>query len=91
MKKRLFLLVALFLLVVLASCEPEVVETITYTVTFETGEGATTIDEQIIDNGGKVTEPEDPTRPGYVFSGKWMNGSFEWNFDLDIVEYPLDG
>jgi len=89
MKKRLFLLVALFLLVVLASCEPEVVETITYTVTFETGEGATTIDEQIIDNGGKVTEPEDPTRPGYVFSGKWMNGSFEWNFDLDIVTDDL--
>jgi uncharacterized repeat protein (TIGR02543 family) len=89
MKKRLFLLVALFLLVVLASCKPEVVETITYTVTFETGEGATTVDEQIIDNGGKVTEPEDPTRPGYVFTGKWMNGSFEWNFSLDIVTDDL--
>jgi uncharacterized repeat protein (TIGR02543 family) len=89
MRKLISAIVVLLLLGFLVSCKPEVEETITYTVTFETGTGGSAVLPQEIDNGGKVTEPADPTRPGFVFDGKWMNGTFEWNFSLDIVTDDL--
>ncbi len=85
MKKWIFVLLLVFGLTWLAACEKEPNVPITYTVTFETGEGGTSIPAQEITNGGKVVKPADPTRDGYVFTGEWMNGTFEWDFDLDIV------
>jgi uncharacterized protein YjdB len=89
MKKWLFVLLLAFGLTWLVACEKEPVVPITYTVTFDTGEGGTTIPSQVITNGGKVTKPSDPTRDGFVFTDVWMNGTFEWDFDLDIVTEDL--
>ncbi|MBU1143715.1 MAG: Ig-like domain-containing protein [Firmicutes bacterium] len=89
MKKIFAIIVLLLFIGVLASCKPEVEETKMFTVTFQTGENASTVEAQEIENGGKVAKPADPTRDGFVFSGKWMNGTFEWNFALDIVTDDL--
>jgi uncharacterized repeat protein (TIGR02543 family) len=61
-----------------------------YTVTFA-GEGVS-IPPQDIEDGGKVTKPEDPEREDYDFGG-WFtdNGTFdnEWDFDNDIVTQDI--
>ena len=44
-----------------------------YTVTFDTADG-TSIDQQTIKDGGKVSKPDDPTREGYEFKGWTLNG-----------------
>lgn len=90
MKKIFGMIVVLLLIGVLASCKPQAEETNLFTVTFETGDNASVVAAQEIENGGKVTKPADPTRDGFVFTGKWMNGSFEWNFALDIVTDDLN-
>ena len=46
---------------------------ITYTVTFDSGEGSS-VEAQIITTGGLVTKPVDPTRDGYEFMGWYLNG-----------------
>ena len=38
------------------------------TVKFET-DGGTTISNQIVEKGTKITKPENPTKEGYVFKG----------------------
>lgn len=87
MKKWMFLVVLFLGLIALVGCKPSNNEDLTFTVTFELVEG-TNFTSQVITNGGKVTKPADPEREGYVFD-TWMNGSFEWNFDLDIVTDDL--
>lgn len=46
----------------------------TYEVKFETGEGATTVDSQTVDEDGTVTEPTAPTKEGYIFAGWLLDG-----------------
>ena len=57
------------------------------TVTFVTPEGATTVEAKTIDKGGKVSKPEDPTKPDHTFVG-WFtdDGTFlnEFNFDTAV-------
>ncbi len=89
MKKNFYVFVVLFLIGMLVACKDTPEETLEFTVTFVTGEGGTVVAAQEIENGGKVTKPADPTREGYVFGGSWMNGSFEWNFAVDIVTDDL--
>jgi len=89
MKKIFALIVILLLVGVLVACKPKAEETNMFTVTFDTGENGTLVEAQEIENGGKIVKPADPTRDGFVFSGKWMNGNFEWNFALDIVTDDL--
>ncbi|HMM00341.1 MAG TPA: Ig-like domain-containing protein [Bacilli bacterium] len=60
-----------------------------FIVSFDTGSGGTVIESQSIRNGGLVTRPNDPERPGYVFAGDWLNGDFPWEFDVDIVTSNL--
>lgn len=83
--KKIFLIIGLVLLLgLVVGCEKEPIVELSYTVSFET-DGGTDIADQVILNGGKVTKPADPTKEGFLFDGKWMNGTFEWNFDIDIV------
>lgn len=90
MKKFKIVLGGLLLSLALAGCRGTTSQQGTYfTVTFETGEGGTIIPDQSIRNGGKVTKPADPTRPGYLFDNAWLNGTFTWNFDVDIVTKDL--
>ncbi len=56
-----------------------------YKVTFETGEGASEVEEQIVIVGEKATKPEDPTKTGYTFKG-WLNSGSAYNFDNPVNE-----
>lgn len=78
----------LFAMVTLISCDGED-DVIEYLVVFDTGDGGTEVPDQTIENGDKVTRPDDPVRDGYAFTGEWMNGTFPWDFDLDIVTENL--
>ena len=84
MKKIVVFSFMFLLLIGLTSCKNSQDETMTYTVTFDTG-GGSLIESQEVENGRKVTEPINPEKEGYVFSGDWYNGSFVWNFSVDIV------
>ena len=54
-----------------------------YTVTFD-ADGGSSVSEQSVLDGKKVTKPTDPTKPGYIFDG-WFIGDEEWSFDSDVV------
>lgn len=54
------------------------------TVRFET-DGGTTISNQIIESGTKITKPEAPIKEGYIFKG-WYYNDEEFNFDTSITE-----
>ncbi len=51
---------------------------IKYTVTFDSA-GGTPVDPQEVEEGGKASEPERPTRDGYTFLG-WYLGDDPWKF-----------
>lgn len=83
--KKIFLVIAMILMLgIVVGCQKDPVVELTYTVTFDSN-GGSPIDDQVILNGGKVTRPADPTKEGFLFDGKWMNGTFEWDFAIDIV------
>lgn len=84
MKKLILFIAAFFMVFSVAACNKTPDTTLSYTVTFDT-DGGSAVPSQTVQNGDKVTKPADPTKDGYVFSGTWMNGDFEWNFDVDIV------
>lgn len=87
--KKIFLTIAIVLLLgLVVGCKKTPTEELSYTVTFDTS-GGTVIDPQTVLNGSKVTKPADPTRDGYAFSGVWMNGTYEWDFNVDIVTGDL--
>ena len=56
------------------------------TVTFNTQDGSH-IDNQTVNDGGKVTKPTDPTKSGYTFNGWYKEETCTnaWNFDTDTV------
>ncbi|MDR0573162.1 MAG: InlB B-repeat-containing protein [Tannerella sp.] len=53
-----------------------------YTVTFA-GDGVTTFKQNVL-SGSHATEPSDPVRAGYRFTG-WYNGATLWDFDNGVV------
>ncbi len=71
----------------------------TYTFTAATGAGKNATQEitvhavtvgdsaQLVVDGGKVAEPDDPVKSGYTFTA-WYNGSDVWDFD-DPVQNDL--
>lgn len=78
-------LVLLALVLCFASCndEPDVVEDIYYTVSFNTA-GGTEIESIKVLAGSKIGKPEDPEKEGYIFSS-WKNGTIPWDFESDTV------
>jgi LPXTG-site transpeptidase (sortase) family protein len=54
-----------------------------YTVTFDP-QGGSAVSSQSVSHGSLVTEPIDPTRPGYTFAG-WFNGASAWDFANDTI------
>ena len=49
-----------------------------YTVTFDSN-GGTEVESQIVLPGGKVVEPEDPTKPSLSFMGWYLADQGEWD------------
>lgn len=65
-----------------------------YTVTFDPNEGTLADGAPVkatVEDGGKLTKPEDPTRKGYAFLG-WStvrDGSTFWDFETDTVTVSM--
>ena len=57
-----------------------------YTVTFD-ADGGSSVDDQIVFEGGKATEPAAPTKSSYDFIG-WYNGADLYDFD-EVVSADL--
>ncbi|MGE7918039.1 leucine-rich repeat protein [Viridibacillus sp. NPDC093762] len=57
-----------------------------YLVKFETS-GGTAISNEEVDLGKKITEPQAPTKSGYIFEGWYIDDAFstKWNFTTDQV------
>ena len=56
----------------------------TFTVTFYTGDGATTVATQTLPSGYTATRPADPLRTGYRFVG-WLNGTAAYDFTATVT------
>ena len=55
-----------------------------YTVRFDLNGGTGTAPEQQVPNGGKATDPGNPTRDSHAFAG-WYNGDTLWDFDNEVT------
>ena len=64
------------------SCEQNLPEE-TYTVTFDS-DGGSEIKPVTVNDGEKVTKPEDPTKTGYTFKG-WFIGDKEYDFETAVT------
>ncbi len=58
--------------------------TAAYTVDFDTN-GGSVVPAQGVNEGGKATKPEDPTRDDYVFSGWYSDKELTTAFDFNTV------
>ncbi|MDD2978665.1 MAG: InlB B-repeat-containing protein, partial [Hespellia sp.] len=60
---------------------------VAYTVTFQSN-GGSTVAEQQVTAGNKVTKPADPTKPDHRFDGWYKDSAFTtvWDFDTDTVQ-----
>ncbi len=80
--KLLFcVLLALTFAVALVSCRGE---TTYYVVTLDST-GGSDVQDRAVEIGCVFSEPETPTRTGYVFIG-WYSGETKWNFETDTVK-----
>lgn len=76
MKKIIIIFCVLFLIVGCANEE--------HTILFNT-DGGTSIEKQIVKHGEQITEPVDPTKEGYIFSG-WTLKNKTYNFKNKVKE-----
>ncbi len=85
MKKVLGLIVTLGLILALAACT-----TGTVTITFDVN-GGSAVDSMTVTGGEMITEPTEPTKLGYVFSGWYADEALsdEFNFTSDAVDAEL--
>lgn len=79
-KKLLCLLLLIFTLALITSCEDEPKP---FTVEFDT-DGGNYIPTQSVMPGEKVTAPEEPTKIGNYFYA-WYYGEEKWDFDINTV------
>jgi uncharacterized repeat protein (TIGR02543 family) len=58
-----------------------------YTVTFNANGGSPAPQSQAVAQGGKVTQPTDPTKTGYTFDGWYKEETCinQWNFSSSVV------
>ena len=92
MSKHFFsiiLMIALFA-TVLSSCKDDDIPI--FSVTFDSKGGTPTPSTQIVEKGGKVKKPADPTRPNYYFAGWSMEDNatgWLWDFEKGMVTYDI--
>ncbi len=55
-----------------------------YTVSFDTGEGASTIDDQEITEGNMANKPNNPNNQGHIFLGWYTDSSYQYEFDFTV-------
>lgn len=73
--------------IILTSCDKEDKNLKEFTVSFETGDGDSTVSPQKVKEGEKVIKPDNPTRSGYTFFAWYKEAALtnEWNFDTEVV------
>lgn len=83
LRKIVFMFVFVLLLV---SCTPKESEKESFTVTFEVA-GGSLVTEQLVVDGEKVVEPDDPTRLAYIFDGWYTDPNLTtlFNFDTSVT------
>ncbi len=89
-KKSLYYILGAIVVVVIAGIIGVIVKTmnkeevpVTYNVTFNTG-GGSTISDQKIKEGEKVTKPTNPTKEGYIFV-EWTNNGNTYDFNSAVT------
>ena len=81
-------IIAMIVSAALTSCNEHDDKSKEFIVTFETGDGGNTVAPQKVNEGEKVTKPEEtPTRSKYAFVAWYKEAEWrhEWNFDTDEV------
>lgn len=73
--------------VLTAKWQEQIDDVETFIVIFDS-DGGTTIPNQIIEKGGVVKKPQEPTKEGYTFKG-WQLNNIDYKFDT-IVESNLE-
>lgn len=65
-------------------------EAVTYTVTFDT-DGGSSVADQVVNAGAKVTKPADPTKADNTFAGWYSNAAKTktWNFNTGTVDSDM--
>lgn len=63
----------------------------TYTVQFFTNSSQSVIPAQIVEKGGLVDKPEDPTKINFTFGGWYRDEelTIRWNFQTNVVDKNL--
>ena len=86
-KSKIALIIVIFLLilVIFTGCEEAGLK-----VTFNSLGGSAVINQTLSQEGGKATEPDAPTRKGYIFGGWYMskdcNEGEEFDFNTEITQ-----
>ena len=68
---------------VLVAVFDKIITANTYTVTFDT-DGGSVINNQIVGEGDKIIEPENPTKEGYIFK-EWVYNDETFDFNTEIT------
>lgn len=83
LSKIAMLVLSVTFVLAFASCEKEVDEVPTYTVTFDS-DGGSVVEQQTVKEGKKAIKPAaDPEKEGYKFAG-WYNGDEVFDFETAI-------
>lgn len=89
-RSRILIFTALILLLIFVMCscktadEEEITEATYYTVTFNSA-GGSEVESQKVLEGGKISEPIEPEREGYIFDGWKRSDEKMWIFSNDTV------
>ena len=62
-----------------------VVNTTTYTVSFDSDGGSNVADIEDVDFGATIHAPTEPTKAGYIFQGWYTPDGTKWSFNKDVV------
>ena len=62
-----------------------VVNTTTYTVSFDSDGGSTVADIEDVNFGATIHAPTEPTKAGYIFQGWYTPDGAKWSFNKDVV------
>jgi len=94
MKKIIYVLLLMLVLVPITSCKPSkrptpTVETLEYVVSFESN-GGSSVSSVTVVSGEKVNKPSDPVYEGFVFDGWYTDSALTLEYDFnDVVDNNL--
>lgn len=85
-KKKLLIIIGAIIIVIIATTTALLLKNkkpTNYKVYFETN-GGSSVETQIVAEGGKVKKPDDPTKDGYMFI-EWTHQGVIYDFSLEVT------